>query len=86
MHMKKRLCAGPGCGERNERPIIGVLSQPAVFGEAGESFSVHDIDPSVPSSSTYIAASYVKWIEQTGARVLPIMADDPDDVIERKFR
>lgn len=44
----------------NTRPIIGILSQPA---------------PSTwlkPNRTTYIAASYVKYIEATGAQVVPI--------------
>jgi gamma-glutamyl hydrolase len=44
----------------NTRPIIGILTQPA---------------PSSwqkPNRTTYLAASYVKYIEATGAQVVPI--------------
>ncbi|EFA81874.1 peptidase C26 family protein [Heterostelium album PN500] len=46
----------------NLRPIIGILSQPT----NGEMASFGD---------QYIAASYVKWIESAGARVVPIFFD-----------
>jgi len=44
---------------QNNRPIIGILSQPS-YGSQG---------------SQYIAASYVKYIESAGARVVPILYD-----------
>jgi len=46
----------------NVRPIIGILSQPT--------------DGSLtPYGNQYIAASYVKYIESAGARVVPILYD-----------
>ncbi|KAM6900779.1 gamma-glutamyl hydrolase isoform 2-T2 [Xenentodon cancila] len=45
--------------DRNDRPIIGVLAQ--------EVFSPK------PNQSAYIAASYVKFLESAGARVVPVM-------------
>ncbi|XP_061569368.1 gamma-glutamyl hydrolase [Cololabis saira] len=45
--------------DRNDRPIIGVLAQ--------EVFSPK------PNESAYIAASYVKFLESAGARVVPVM-------------
>ncbi|XP_017269574.1 gamma-glutamyl hydrolase [Kryptolebias marmoratus] len=44
---------------RNDEPIIGVLTQ--------EVFSPK------PNQSAYIAASYVKFLESAGARVVPVM-------------
>ena len=40
----------------NDRPIIGILDQDFVDG----------------SKRTFIAASYVKWVESGGARVVPL--------------
>ena len=55
------LCALGGAAAQNNRPIIGILS--------------------VPSSSqdhrSYIAASYVKWVESGGARVVPLPYTTP---------
>jgi len=48
-----------GCVEGTTRPIIGILDQPV-----GSSLR--------PFGSTYIAASYVKFMEAAGARVVPI--------------
>ncbi|KAM4718690.1 gamma-glutamyl hydrolase isoform 2-T2 [Anableps anableps] len=45
--------------ERNDEPIIGVLAQ--------EVFSPK------PNQTAYIAASYVKFLEAAGARVVPVM-------------
>ena len=40
--------------ERNDRPIIAVLSQPAFWPHI----------PNLDTNQTYIAASYVRWLEQ----------------------
>ncbi|XP_014291223.1 gamma-glutamyl hydrolase [Halyomorpha halys] len=51
--------------QENERPIIGILAQ-----------EVTDIiGKKYPYSKSYIAASYVKAIEGSGARVIPIFID-----------
>jgi gamma-glutamyl hydrolase len=55
--------------ELNDRPIIGILSQPG--------------DPA-PEGYSYIAASYVKWVESAGARVIPIEFDLTDSEIEER--
>lgn len=49
----------------NDRPIIGVLSQE-------QSFYLHGKYPE-ENYTSYIAASYVKDVESSGARVVPIM-------------
>lgn len=45
-------------------PIIGILSQ--------ETYSVNHLFPET-SYQSFIAASYVKYLESAGARVVPIM-------------
>ncbi|RMZ57383.1 hypothetical protein APUTEX25_004217 [Auxenochlorella protothecoides] len=55
----------------NMRPIIGVVSQEG--------------DPA-PKGHTYIAASYIKFLEAAGARVIPILADMPPEEVERRFK
>ena len=54
----------------NDRPIIGILSQ-----KIPKSFHLEHID-----ASSYIAASYVKYIESAGARVVPIFTDNDLEV------
>ena len=54
----------------NERPMIGILSQPT---------SSH------PPYTTYIQSAYVKFIEEGGARVVPIVFDEPDEVTLNKL-
>ncbi|KAK9799018.1 hypothetical protein WJX73_007185 [Symbiochloris irregularis] len=54
----------------NERPIIGVLSQPG---------------SPAPKGYSYIAASYVKFIESSGGRVIPIEYDLPVHELKRRF-
>jgi gamma-glutamyl hydrolase len=51
------------------RPIIGILTQPT-----GSSLA--------PLGSSYIAASYVKWIESAGARVVPIPHNADTDTLD----
>ncbi|KAF6256122.1 class I glutamine amidotransferase-like protein [Scenedesmus sp. NREL 46B-D3] len=55
----------------NNRPIIGILTQAGL-----------EEDKFVPKDGTYIAASYVKFVEAGGARVVPVLADTPPDVLE----
>lgn len=55
----------------NNRPIIGILTQAGL-----------EEDKFVPKGGTYIAASYVKFVEAGGARVVPVLADTPPDVLE----
>lgn len=55
----------------NDRPLIGVLSQPG--------------NPA-PANQSYIAASYVKFIELGGARAVPILYDAPRFEVERIFK
>jgi gamma-glutamyl hydrolase len=54
----------------NERPIIGILTEPG---------------SPAPKDGSYIAASYVKWIEAAGARVVPILYDLPKPEMRRRF-
>lgn len=51
----------PSCSsaKTNDRPIIGVLAQ--------------DLRSPKPNQIAYIAASYVKFLESAGARVVPVM-------------
>lgn len=55
---------------RNDRPIIGILSQP---------------DDPAPDGESYIAASYVKWVESAGGRVIPILHDMDEDQVRKRF-
>jgi len=48
----------------NQRPIIGVLSQP------------------INSTTNYIAASYIKFVEAGGARAVPVAWDQPQDQLK----
>ncbi|XP_071796479.1 gamma-glutamyl hydrolase-like [Asterias amurensis] len=56
----------------NNRPIIGVLSQTTSghFTQFGRA---------------YIAASYVKYLESAGARVVPILVHQPDEYYKKMF-
>ena len=64
-------------GSLNTRPIVGVLTQP-LNTEVGNS--------SAPSNLTYIAASYVKFLESAGARVVPVHFDASDSELDATFR
>ncbi|TRY86447.1 hypothetical protein DNTS_018466 [Danionella cerebrum] len=66
------VCKFAAAAKTNDRPIIGVLAQ--------EVFSPE------PQRNSYIAASYVKFLESAGARVVPLMIDKPEDEYTRLFR
>ncbi|XP_057539543.1 gamma-glutamyl hydrolase 2-like [Amaranthus tricolor] len=60
----------------NFRPVIGILSHPG-DGASGRLKNGTNV--------SFIAASYVKFVEAAGARVIPIVYTDPIDVILSKL-
>ena len=58
----------------NERPLIGVFAQPS------------DFSKQYPTNNySYIASSYIKFIESAGARAVPIPYDLPRDQMKYLF-
>ena len=60
----------------NDHPIIGILSQELTYGLEevyGDNYT------------SYIVASYVKYIESAGARVVPIFINQTDEYYEMMF-
>ncbi|OIV92464.1 hypothetical protein TanjilG_02227 [Lupinus angustifolius] len=58
------------------RPIIGILSHP------GDSASGRI---SNATGTSYIAASYVKFVEAAGARVIPLIYNEPHSKLQKKL-
>lgn len=54
----------------NYRPVIGILSHPG-DGASGRLSNA--------TNASYIAASYVKFIESAGARVIPLIYNEPSE-------
>lgn len=61
----------------NSRPLIGILSQPS----CGESATEADWT----SNRSCIAASYVKFVESAGARAVPLLYNEPEETLIKKF-
>ncbi|GER47638.1 gamma-glutamyl hydrolase, partial [Striga asiatica] len=61
----------------NFRPVIGILSHP---GDGASGRLSNDSDAS------YIAASYVKFVESAGARVIPLIYNEPLEVLNDKLK
>lgn len=61
--------------ELNNRPIIGILSQAIPS-------SLDAMLPPGHNFTTYLAASYVKWVEGAGARAVPIIVSDNEDNLD----
>merc|ERR1712013_672382 len=64
------FCCVQACvGELNDRPIIGIVSQ-----------TIHpELDAILPPGhnyTTYIASSYIKWVEAAGARAVPVIVEN----------
>ncbi|XP_047424390.1 gamma-glutamyl hydrolase [Mugil cephalus] len=57
--------------KRNDRPIIGVLAQ--------------EVYTPKPNQTAYIAASYVKFLESAGARVVPVMINRTEEEYKALF-
>lgn len=66
------LASLAACVSANDRPIIGILAQDV------------SVTPS-QNNQTYISASYVKFVEQAGARVVPIFVNREEDYYEKTF-
>ncbi|XP_041837433.1 zgc:171566 [Melanotaenia boesemani] len=67
------LCAAARSQQLNTRPIIGVLAQENL---PGDQFA---------HGSSYIAASYVKYMESAGARVVPIRINRTEEEYVKIF-
>ncbi|XP_075725059.1 gamma-glutamyl hydrolase [Rhipicephalus microplus] len=62
------------CCTATDRPIIGIVAQ----GLDSRTFNLN-------GTSTYIAASYVKYIEASGGRVVPIFVNQTNDYYKKLF-
>ncbi|OWM88576.1 gamma-glutamyl hydrolase 2-like isoform X2 [Punica granatum] len=60
----------------NFRPVIGILSHPG----DGASGRLNNA-----SNASYIAASYVKFVESAGARVIPLIYTEPPEILYEKL-
>jgi gamma-glutamyl hydrolase len=58
----------------NDRPVIGILTLP-----------IHPYESFPVNGTSYIAASYVKWLEGAGARVVPIKVDSTYEEVDAIF-
>lgn len=66
--------APPPVPQTNHRPVIGILSHP------GDGASGHLNNA---TNASYIAASYVKFVESGGARVIPLIYNDPPEILHK---
>ncbi|XP_068566330.1 gamma-glutamyl hydrolase [Cebidichthys violaceus] len=64
-------CLFCSSAKRNDRPVIGILAQ--------------EIRTPKPNQTAYIAASYVKFLEAGGARVVPVMLSQTLEEYKRLF-
>ena len=63
----------------NDEPLIGILTLPCENDPGYCNFTT----PSHPEATTYLPASYVKWLESGGARIIPIQSDDSIENINK---
>jgi len=75
--MKRRIKPA-GSSNLNNRPVIGVLSQ-----ELDEALEAKL--PRGHNYTSYLAASYVKWIEAGGARVVPVIIGKQKQYYQKLF-
>ncbi|XP_027926760.1 gamma-glutamyl hydrolase-like [Vigna unguiculata] len=80
LHQDNSLSSSSSCTapdpKLNPRPVIGILSNPG-DGAAGRL--------SNSSGISYIAASYVKFVESGGARVIPLLYNESPDSLLAKL-
>lgn len=60
----------------NFRPVIGIVSHPG-DGASGRLSNA--------TNASYIAASYVKFVESAGARVIPLIYNEPLEILQTKL-
>eukprot|EP00258_Populus_trichocarpa_P033445 XP_024449464.1 gamma-glutamyl hydrolase 2 isoform X2 [Populus trichocarpa] len=60
----------------NYRPVIGILSHPG----DGASGRLNNA-----TNASYIAASYVKFVESAGARIIPLIYNEPREILFEKL-
>nr|GLL22735.1 gamma-glutamyl hydrolase 2-like isoform X1 [Ipomoea trifida] len=66
----------PAIADLNYEPVIGIVSHPG-DGAGGRISNATGV--------SYIAASYVKFIESAGARVIPLIYNDPQETLLKKL-
>lgn len=75
------LCVDGGAAP-NDRPIIGILTQPLNVELLTDD---HGLGSTLDNRS-YIAASYVKFVESAGGRAVPLHFDAPDAELTKLFQ
>ena len=65
-----RACAAPPDPAAYDRPVIGIVSHPG-DGAGGRISNT--------TATSYIGASYVKFVEAAGARVIPLVYNEPEE-------
>ncbi|XP_065861914.1 gamma-glutamyl hydrolase 2-like [Euphorbia lathyris] len=68
-------CTAPDT-KLNYRPVIGILTHPG----DGASGRLNNA-----TNTSYIAASYVKFVESAGARVIPLIYNEPAEILFEKL-
>lgn len=63
--------------DTNSYPVIGVVSQPLPY-------SLVD-DPRFEGKTSYIMQAYVDFMKDSGARVIPIILEDSNEVVDEKL-
>ncbi|RWR93013.1 Peptidase C26 [Cinnamomum micranthum f. kanehirae] len=58
------------------RPVVGILTHPG----DGASGRLNNA-----TNASYIAASYVKFVESAGARVIPLIYNEPKEILAEKL-
>ncbi|RCV16928.1 hypothetical protein SETIT_3G177700v2 [Setaria italica] len=71
-----RACAAPADPAAYDRPVIGIVSHPG-DGAGGRI--------SNGTATSYIGASYVKFVEAAGARVIPLVYNEPEERLLEKL-
>ena len=76
-----KLNALPNALPKNDRPIIGILSVPLAVG--GCVTEIQKDDGVTDDATSCFQSIYVKWLESSGARVVPIRYDSSDTELLR---
>ncbi|KAH7280475.1 hypothetical protein KP509_37G069300 [Ceratopteris richardii] len=81
INMQSSFHSCDDCATSHTRPLVGILSQPG-DGDGGNIIKRMGWNS---SNVSYIAASYVKFVEMGGARAVPLIYNEPIDTLLMKF-
>ncbi|GJP74626.1 hypothetical protein CLOP_g5183 [Closterium sp. NIES-67] len=81
------ILSQPGDGDGGRAPRVNSNRAVDTPYDESESYGGAEVGRhrAVDTNVSYIAASYAKWVESAGARPVPLLYDEPEEILREKF-